>query len=99
MGAFSLIVVINLLNSLIMGRVFGRLAHMRHIIMYQLAPNEQNIWKNFLMDGAQNTLRRVLYKADVIGIPLGSALLIYIWGNAEHARLQRKNPKDYENEE
>ena len=82
-----------------MGRVFGRLAHMRHIIFYQLSPNEQNIWKNFFLDGAQNTLRRVLYKADVVGIPLGLSYLLYVWGNAEHKRLQRKNPKDYEDDE
>ena len=82
-----------------MGKIFGRMAYMRNIVQYQLAPNEQNIWSGFFVEGSRNLLRRVLFKADVVGIPIGASFLIYLWGEAEYVRLQRKNPKDYENDQ
>ena len=82
-----------------MGRKFGRLAHMRHIVFYQLAPTEVNWTKGLVQNGLQNTVRRCLYKANIVLPPLLACYALYVWANAEHARLQRKNPKDYENEE
>ena len=82
-----------------MGRKFGRIAHMRHIVFYQLAPNEQTPFRTLMKEALPNTVRRILYKFDIVVPVMASGLLLYVWANAEHKRLQRKNPADYENEE
>ncbi|KAG8199668.1 hypothetical protein JTE90_022118 [Oedothorax gibbosus] len=86
------------LKAFKMGLKFGELAKMRGIIQYRLSPYEQNIFAGFFSKGFPNLGRRIRNQILVIAPPFIGAYLIYDWANKEFARLQRKNPKDYEND-
>lgn len=42
-----------------MGREFGNLARVRHVITYSLSPFEQRAFPNFFSKGIPNVLRRI----------------------------------------
>ncbi|XP_067899940.1 cytochrome b-c1 complex subunit 8 [Heterodontus francisci] len=81
-----------------MGRHFGNLIKLRHIITYTISPFEQKAFANFLSKGIPNTWRR--FKGQVFRIvpPFVASYLVYTWGNHEHELSLRKNPADFAND-
>ncbi|XP_015510144.1 cytochrome b-c1 complex subunit 8 [Neodiprion pinetum] len=81
-----------------MGKVFGNLYKLRGIIYYRLSPYEQRAFAGAISHGVPNVFRRIKENLFTMGPPFLIAYLVYDWAEKEHARLQRKNPKDYEND-
>ncbi|XP_054707975.1 cytochrome b-c1 complex subunit 8-like [Uloborus diversus] len=82
-----------------MGKKWGELAKIRGVIHYRLSPYEQNIFAGMISKGLPNLVRRIRSQVLYVVPPFIMGYLIYDWGNKEHARLQRKNPADYANDE
>ena len=83
-----------------MGGGFGNLGvRVRHIITYSLSPYEQRAFAGVISKGVPNIVRRFMEEIPFILPGLGTAALVYYFGNKDFARRQRKNPADYENEE
>ncbi|XP_037537176.1 cytochrome b-c1 complex subunit 8-like [Nematolebias whitei] len=82
-----------------MGRHFGNLARIRHIITFSLPHFEQKAFPNFFPDALPNTRRRFrgLFFRVVPHVVL--VYMVYSWGNYVHEQSKRKNPADYENDE
>nr|XP_024657729.1 cytochrome b-c1 complex subunit 8-like [Maylandia zebra] len=72
-----------------MGRHFGNLAKVRHIITYSLSPFEQRAFPNYFSKGIPNVWRRVT----------SSFFKLHPWGNSVHQQGKRKNSADYENDQ
>ncbi|XP_006995947.3 cytochrome b-c1 complex subunit 8 [Peromyscus maniculatus bairdii] len=81
-----------------MGREFGKLAHIRHVISYSLSPFEQRAFPNYFSKGIPNVLRRTRECILRVAPPFVAFYLIYTWGNQEFERSKRKNPAMYEND-
>ncbi|XP_046747493.1 cytochrome b-c1 complex subunit 8 [Diprion similis] len=81
-----------------MGKQFGTLYKLRGIVFYRLSPYEQRAFAGAISQGVPNTFRRIKENMFTMGIPFLTAYLVYDWVEKEYARLQRKNPKDYEND-
>ncbi|XP_020381499.1 cytochrome b-c1 complex subunit 8 [Stegostoma tigrinum] len=81
-----------------MGRHFGNLIKLRHIITYTISPFEQKAFPNYFSKGIPNTWRR--FKGQVLRIvpPFVGSYLIYTWATNEHEMSMRKNPADYVND-
>ncbi|NXB30775.1 QCR8 protein, partial [Eulacestoma nigropectus] len=79
-----------------MGKHFGNLARVRHVITYSLSPFEQRAFPSVLSHGVPNVGRRFTSQVLKVVPPLAAAYLIYSWGTQEFERLKRKNPADYE---
>ncbi|XP_006872977.1 PREDICTED: cytochrome b-c1 complex subunit 8-like [Chrysochloris asiatica] len=81
-----------------MGREFGNLTRMRHVITYGLSPFEQRAFPNYFSKGIPNVLRRI--QASVLRVvpPFVVFYLVYTWGNEEFEKSKRKNPATYEND-
>ncbi|CAD7680578.1 unnamed protein product [Nyctereutes procyonoides] len=71
-----------------MGREFGNLTRMRHVITYSLSPFEQRAFLHYFSKGIPNVLRRM------------RAVLpcLHTWGAQEFEKSKRKNPAAYEND-
>ncbi|NXD97758.1 QCR8 protein, partial [Chaetorhynchus papuensis] len=82
-----------------MGKHFGNLARVRHVITYSLSPFEQRAFPNVLSHGVPNVGRRFTSQVLKVVPPLAIGYLIYSWGTQEFERLKRKNPADYENDQ
>ncbi|NXV03542.1 QCR8 protein, partial [Cettia cetti] len=82
-----------------MGKHFGNLARVRHVISYSLSPFEQRAFPNILSQGIPNVGRRFASQVLKVAPPLAIGYLIYSWGTEEFERLKRKNPADYEHEQ
>uniref|UniRef100_A0A3P9DE87 Cytochrome b-c1 complex subunit 8 n=1 Tax=Maylandia zebra TaxID=106582 RepID=A0A3P9DE87_9CICH len=88
-----------------MGRHFGNLAKVRHIITYSLSPFEQRAFPNYFSKGIPNVWRRVtsslMLMCFVIFLFAAMVLmyLTYSWGNSVHQQGKRKNSADYENDQ
>ncbi|NXG23588.1 QCR8 protein, partial [Grallaria varia] len=82
-----------------MGKHFGNLARVRHVITYSLSPFEQRAVPNVLSHGVPNVMRR--FRSQVLKVvpPFVVGYLIYSWGTQEFERLKRKNPADYEHDQ
>ncbi|NWI56468.1 QCR8 protein, partial [Calyptomena viridis] len=82
-----------------MGKQFGNLARVRHVISYSLSPFEQRAIPNVFSDGLPNVWRRFSSQVFRVAPPFVIAYLIYSWGTEEFERLKRKNPADYEHDQ
>uniref|UniRef100_A0A1A8MG36 Cytochrome b-c1 complex subunit 8 n=2 Tax=Nothobranchius TaxID=28779 RepID=A0A1A8MG36_9TELE len=82
-----------------MGRHFGDLAKIRHIITYSLSPFEQRAFTNYFSKGIPNVWRRFSGSFFKVAPPLVLTYLTYSWGNSVHEQSMRKNPADYANDE
>uniref|UniRef100_A0A8C6NKE3 Cytochrome b-c1 complex subunit 8 n=1 Tax=Nothobranchius furzeri TaxID=105023 RepID=A0A8C6NKE3_NOTFU len=80
-----------------MGRHFGDLAKIRHIVTYSLSPFEQRAFTNFFSKGIPNVWRR--FSGSFFKVAPLLTYLIYTWGNSVHEQSMRKNPADYANDE
>ncbi|XP_036052732.1 cytochrome b-c1 complex subunit 8 [Onychomys torridus] len=81
-----------------MGREFGKLVRMRHVISYSLSPFEQRAFPNYFSKGIPNVLRRTRERVLRVAPPFVAFYLIYTWGNQEFEQSKRKNPAMYEND-
>ncbi|KAL2077538.1 hypothetical protein ACEWY4_027042 [Coilia grayii] len=81
-----------------MGRHFGNLARVRHVITYSISPFEQRAFPNFFSKGIPNVWRR--FRASVFkwAPPMTVMYLTYTWGNGVHEQGKRKNIADFEKE-
>ncbi|XP_074504509.1 cytochrome b-c1 complex subunit 8 [Sebastes fasciatus] len=82
-----------------MGRHFGDLAKIRHIVTYSLSPFEQRAFPNYFSKGIPNVWRRVTASFFKVAPPMTVMYLTYTWGNHVYKQDMRKNPADYENDE
>ncbi|XP_027757766.1 cytochrome b-c1 complex subunit 8 [Myiozetetes cayanensis] len=82
-----------------MGKHFGNLARVRHVITYSLSPFEQRAIPNVFSHGVPNVMRRFSSQVLKVVPPLAVGYLIYSWGMQEFERLKRKNPADYEHDQ
>ncbi|NXQ26129.1 QCR8 protein, partial [Alaudala cheleensis] len=81
-----------------MGKHFGNLARVRHVITYSLSPFEQRAIPHVLSHGVPNVARRFTSQVLRVVPPLAIGYLIYSWGTQEFERLKRKNPDEYKHE-
>lgn len=79
-----------------MGREFGNLTRIRHVISYSLSPFEQRAFPNYFSKGIPNVLRRTRERILRVAPPFVLFYLIYTWGNQEFEQSKRKNPAKYE---
>nr|XP_061793570.1 cytochrome b-c1 complex subunit 8-like [Nerophis lumbriciformis] len=82
-----------------MGRHFGDLAKVRHIITYSLSPLRAEGFPHFFSKGIPNVWRRFKSSVFRVAPPMVVMYLTYTWGNRAHQQSKRKNPADYEHEE
>ncbi|XP_039415861.1 cytochrome b-c1 complex subunit 8 [Corvus cornix cornix] len=82
-----------------MGKHFGNLARVRHVITYSLSPFEQRAFPNVLSHGLPNVGRRFTSQVLKVVPPLATGYLIYSWGTQEFERLKRKNAAGHEHEQ
>ncbi|XP_078509210.1 cytochrome b-c1 complex subunit 8 [Lissotriton helveticus] len=82
-----------------MGRHFGDLAKMRHIITYTLSPFEQKAFPHYFSKGIPNTWRRFRSQVFKVGPPFILMYLVYSWGQQEFAKSKRKDLSLYEKDE
>ncbi|NXM33053.1 QCR8 protein, partial [Oxyruncus cristatus] len=82
-----------------MGKHFGNLARVRHVVTYSLSPFEQRAVPNIFSHGVPNVMRRFTSQVFKVAPPLAVGYLIYSWGMEEFERLKRKNPADYEHDQ
>ncbi|XP_026859371.2 cytochrome b-c1 complex subunit 8 [Electrophorus electricus] len=81
-----------------MGRHFGDLARIRHIITYSISPFEQRAFPNYFSKGIPNVWRRFTGSVFKIAPPIILMCLIYTWGSQVHEQSKRKVTADYEND-
>ncbi|NWT74726.1 QCR8 protein, partial [Prunella himalayana] len=86
-------------DSATMGKHFGNLARVRHVISYSLSPFEQQAFPHVVSRGVPNVGRRFASQVLKVVPPLAFGYLIYSWGTQEFERLKRKNPADFEPEQ
>uniref|UniRef100_A0A8C4R632 Cytochrome b-c1 complex subunit 8 n=1 Tax=Eptatretus burgeri TaxID=7764 RepID=A0A8C4R632_EPTBU len=82
-----------------MGKTFGQLAYIRHIITFSLSPFEQRAFPNFFSNGFPNLVRRFRGQIFRIGPPFALLYIAFDWTTKTHQALLRKNPADYINDE
>ncbi|KAF2880979.1 hypothetical protein ILUMI_25195 [Ignelater luminosus] len=82
-----------------MGKGFGQLYKMQGIITYVLSPFEQRAYAGAIKNGIPNIVRRTRESIFYFAPPLLIGYFVYDQVEKEHARLMRKNPKDYENDQ
>ncbi|NXX31413.1 QCR8 protein, partial [Nicator chloris] len=82
-----------------MGKHFGNLARVRHVITYSLSPFELRALPHVLSHGVPNAGRRFASQVLKVVPPLAIGYLIYSWGTQEFERLKRKNPDEYQHEQ
>ncbi|XP_052430851.1 cytochrome b-c1 complex subunit 8 isoform X1 [Carassius gibelio] len=81
-----------------MGRHFGDLAKIRHVITYTISPFEQRAFPNYFSKGIPNVWRRFKTSVFKVAPPMVLMYLTYTWGNRVHEQTKRKNPADYEDD-
>ncbi|XP_027705034.1 cytochrome b-c1 complex subunit 8 [Vombatus ursinus] len=79
-----------------MGREFGKLIRVRHIISYSLSPFEQRAFPNYFTKGIPNMLRRTQDSILRVAPPFIAVYFIYTWGTQEFEKSKRKKPIDFE---
>ncbi|KAG1930094.1 cytochrome b-c1 complex subunit 8 [Pimephales promelas] len=82
-----------------MGRHFGDLAKIRHVITYSISPFEQRAFPNYFSKGIPNVWRRFKSSVFKVAPPMVLMYLTYTWGNRVHEQGKRKNPADFENDQ
>merc|ERR1711934_94504 len=87
-------------KSATMGMKWGNMqSNIRGHISYGLSPHEQKAFAGAFTKGLPNMKRRVLSQVAYVCPPFILGYFVYNYCLKEHARLSRKNPADYENEE
>ncbi|XDB52046.1 hypothetical protein AB1E18_005596 [Capra hircus] len=81
-----------------MGRQFGHLTRVRHVITYSLSPFEQRAFPHYFSKGIPNVLRRTRACILRVAPPFVVFYLVYTWGTQEFEKSKRKNPAAYEND-
>lgn len=81
-----------------MGRKWGAIGWSKNIITYSLSPFEQRAFAGFTKSLA-NFVRRVKWQLPYQLPAIITGVLIYNWGTNDFIRRNRKNPKDFENDE
>ena len=81
-----------------MGKKFGALARGKNIVTYSLSPFEQRAFAGITKSVA-NMARRVRSQLPYQLPALITGILIYTWANEDFRKRNRKNPKDFENDE
>ncbi|XP_006889904.1 PREDICTED: cytochrome b-c1 complex subunit 8-like [Elephantulus edwardii] len=81
-----------------MGREFGNLVQMQHVITYSLSPFEQRAFPHCFSKWIPNMLRRTWASMMRVLPPFVVFYLVYTWGNEEFKKSKRKNPAVYEND-
>ncbi|XP_052499953.1 cytochrome b-c1 complex subunit 8 [Budorcas taxicolor] len=81
-----------------MGRQFGHLTRVRHVITYSLSPFEQRAFPHYFSKGIPNVLRRTRACILRAAPPFVVFYLVYTWGTQEFEKSKRKNPAAYEND-
>ncbi|KAK3536180.1 hypothetical protein QTP70_034273 [Hemibagrus guttatus] len=81
-----------------MGRHFGDLAKIRHIITYSISPFEQRAFPHYFSKGIPNVWRRFSSSIFKVAPPMVLMYLTYTWGNHVHEQSKRKNAVDFEND-
>ncbi|KAJ8255286.1 hypothetical protein GJAV_G00203160 [Gymnothorax javanicus] len=82
-----------------MGRHFGDLAKIRHVITYSISPFEQRAFPNYFSKGIPNVWRRFTASVFKVAPPMVLLYVTYTWGNHVHEQGKRKDPSLYENDE
>ncbi|XP_026990935.1 cytochrome b-c1 complex subunit 8 [Tachysurus fulvidraco] len=77
-----------------MGRHFGDLAKIRHIITYSISPFEQRAFPHYFSKGIPNVWRRFSSSIFKVAPPMILMYLTYTWGNHVHEQSKRKNAMD-----
>uniref|UniRef100_A0A671FVM1 Cytochrome b-c1 complex subunit 8 n=2 Tax=Rhinolophus ferrumequinum TaxID=59479 RepID=A0A671FVM1_RHIFE len=81
-----------------MGRAFGNLTRVRHVITYSLSPFEQRAFPHYFTKGIPNVLRRIQASILRSAPPFVAFYLLYTWGTQEFEKSKRKDPAIYEND-
>ncbi|KAG8439218.1 hypothetical protein GDO86_005443 [Hymenochirus boettgeri] len=82
-----------------MGRHFGDLAKVRHIITYSLSPFEQRAFPHYFSKGIPNLWRRFRDQVFKVAPPFVLMYITYSWGMQTHANTKKKDPSLYENDQ
>merc|ERR1712080_151984 len=91
--------IFNMRTSLIrFGQKFGQLATIRGVTKYQISPFEQKVFGGFFVKSTVNVLFLLRRNIFYFGPPTLTAYLTYKWVEAEHDRLQRKMPGEFDHE-
>merc|ERR1711874_958237 len=77
-----------------MGRHFGDLARIRHVVTYTLSPFEQRAFPNYFSKGIPNVWRRFRASVFKVAPPMICVYLTYTWGNHVYEQGKRKGPDD-----
>lgn len=75
------------------------LRDMRYVAQYRLSPYEQRVFAGFFSDGAPNLVRRFFDQVYFVLPGFLGFVGVYYWMEKKYYEVNRKNPKDYENEE
>ncbi|XP_072486131.1 cytochrome b-c1 complex subunit 8 [Notamacropus eugenii] len=78
-----------------MGREFGNLIRVRHIISYSLSPFEQRAFPSYFTKGIPNMLRRTQDSILRVAPPFIAFYFLYTWGTQEFEKSKRKKPTDF----
>ncbi|XP_043852639.1 cytochrome b-c1 complex subunit 8-like [Dromiciops gliroides] len=81
-----------------MGRHFGNLIQVRHIISYSLSAFEQKAFPSYFTKGIPNVLRRTQDSILRVAPPFIGFYFLYTWGTQEFEKSKRKKPTDFEEE-
>ncbi|XP_005997905.1 cytochrome b-c1 complex subunit 8-like [Latimeria chalumnae] len=73
-----------------MGRHFGNLIKVRHIITFSLSPFEQKAFPNYFTKGIPNLWRRFQSQIFRVAPPFVIAYVTYYWGNSQFTKSKRK---------
>jgi len=82
------------------GLGFGHLGvTIRGTTKYHLSPMEQKAFAGAISNGVPNTLWRIRRSVLTVAPPFVLSYLIYTSAEAEHTRLMRKKPGEFDDEE
>ncbi|XP_060817152.1 cytochrome b-c1 complex subunit 8 [Bombus pascuorum] len=79
------------------GKRFGELEKVTGVTFFRLSPYEQSPFAG-IRQASGRFLKRCRAEFFFITPPFICSYLLMEWANAEFHKLQRKNPKDYEND-
>nr|AAI55018.1 Unknown (protein for MGC:147645) [Xenopus tropicalis]AAI55035.1 Unknown (protein for MGC:147857) [Xenopus tropicalis] len=82
-----------------MGRHFGDLAKVRHIISYSLSLFEQRAFPHYFSKGIPNVWRRFRGQVFKVVPPFVLSYIVYSWGTQVHSDLKKKDLSLYENDQ
>ena len=82
-----------------MGKLAGQILNgVRHQIVYNKSPYELRPFAGFFSEGVGNLVRRFFDQVFYIAPSVAFFGSVYWWMDKKHVALNRKNPKDFEDE-